>query len=71
MAVQDPKGEIVWVRYFDLCGCPKFLLTSKPSREYYLLYKIDGDKLIKLGRAKTPIELEEKYGVITHLGETS
>ena len=35
--------------------------TSKDTRDYYFFYKMDGDKAVKLGKAKSPLELEQKY----------
>ena len=54
-----PKGERVWVGYYnaehELC----FILTSKESREVYFLYElVDGEF-----KARTPKELEDKFEV--------
>lgn len=60
-----PKGERGWVSYYDPAGGLLFILTSKENdRSWYFLYKIEDGKMKKLGRARTPPELEEKYGVI-------
>lgn len=62
--IKYPKGEIVWVNYANKNGKIIFILTSKPSREYYFLYEVLEDgSLNKLGKAKEPPELEEKYCV--------
>lgn len=62
--VTPPKGEIGWVCYYDVNGKPVFILTSKPIRDCFYLYEVLSDgKLHRLGRAKTPPELEEKYNV--------
>ena len=62
--IKYPKGEIVWVNYANKNGKIIFILTSKPSREYYFLYEVLEDgSLNKLGKAKEPPELEEKYHV--------
>jgi hypothetical protein len=60
-----PKNEQMWWLYKSKSGKPIFLLTSKKNnRDYYYLYEvIPGDELKKLGRAKTPPELEEKFDV--------
>lgn len=64
MNIQCPKGEIAWVGYYNKEGAPLFILTSKPSRDFYFLYEVNKDgTLKKLGRAKEPPELEEKYKV--------
>lgn len=62
--ILSPKGEIVWVSYYNTDGEPVYVLTSKPARDYYFLYEVLPDgKLNKLGKAKTPPELEKKFGV--------
>lgn len=58
-----PKGERVWVGYYnaehELC----FILTSKESREFYFLYELVDGEFKKLGKARTPKELEDKFEV--------
>ncbi len=60
-----PKGERGWVRYYNVAGNESFLLTSKESnRDFYYLYKIADGVLKKVGRAKSPLELVEKHGIL-------
>ena len=64
MKIKTPKGEQVWVRYNNAKGESCCLLTSKTSREFYFLYEVNTDgNLTRLGKARTPIELEEKFNV--------
>ena len=64
MELKIPKGERAWVRYCKSNGEPILVLTSKPSRDYYFLYEVKSDgNLTKLGKARTPTELEEKFDV--------
>lgn len=64
MNLKLPKGEIVWVRYCDAKGVPVFVLTSKELRDCYYLYEANEDgSLKKLGKARTPPELESKFAV--------
>jgi hypothetical protein len=59
-----PKGEHVWVNYYDLDNNLRFILTSKSSsRDYYYLYELEGDAFKKLGRAESPSVLEETFMV--------
>lgn len=58
-----PKGEIVWVCYYSNSQNLVFILTSKADREWYYLYEVQADGLKKLGKAKEPPELEERYKV--------
>lgn len=61
MAVNGiPKTERIWVKRITEKG-ETYYITSKDTRDYYFLYKMDGDKAIKLGKAKSPLELEQKY----------
>ena len=43
----------------ELC----FILTSKESREFYFLYELVDGEFKKLGKARTPKELEDKFEV--------
>lgn len=62
-----PKGERLWVSYYNKKGELLFSLTSKElNRDWYYLYKIEEGKQTKLGKAKTPYELEKKF----HVDET-
>lgn len=59
-----PKGEKIWVQYFDSRSNLVFVLTSKEaSRDFYFLYEAAKDGLHRLGKARLPMELEEKYHV--------
>ena len=59
-----PKGEIPWVGYYDANGECHFVITSKPIRDYYYLYGIDGGMAKKLGKAKSPEKLVADYNVM-------
>lgn len=62
--VKIPKGEIPWVSYYDGSHNLRFVMTSNSKRDLYYLYSVDDNKSMKkLGRAKTPPELERKFGV--------
>lgn len=62
--VKYPKGETVWVSYYDRSHNLKFIMTTKDKfREFYYLYEYDDGEFRKLGRAKYPPELERKYNV--------
>lgn len=61
MEYKHPKGEIVWVSYYDNDHNLKYIVTSKPARDYYFLYELKGGKFVKLGKHRNPIALEDKY----------
>lgn len=59
-----PKGERVWVGYYNQSNELMFIMTSKEaSRDYYFLYELVDGEFRKLGRAKSPKELEDKFDV--------
>ena len=56
-----PQSEIVWVERISKIGESYYITSKADNRKLYYLYKLDGDKAVKIGKAKSPIELEEKY----------
>lgn len=54
-----PKGEILWETIFRKKHT--YIVTSKPTRDFYFLYQVDGDKLTKLAKAKTPADFVKYY----------
>ena len=62
------KGEIVWASYYNADGALCFMITSKPDRDSYFLYRVDDGKLTKLGKSKTSAELIEKFNVDREIG---
>ncbi len=64
-----PKGERVWAGYYNKNHELLFIITSKGiSRDYYFLYELVGGEFKKLGKARSPTELERKYGMIRKMG---
>ena len=57
------KSELVWTEYRDRTGTPVYLVTSNPSRSAYYLYDISKSEPARLGKGKTPTELESKFRV--------
>jgi hypothetical protein len=56
-----PKTEIIWVTYTSEKGEVYHITAKTNNRAYYYLYKMVDGKAQKLGRARTPTELEEKF----------
>lgn len=52
--------EILWLTYTRQDGTV-FYITSKQIRDYYFCYRLIDGKAVKLGKAKSPLDLEEKY----------
>lgn len=64
-----PKGERVWVGYYNAQHELLFILTSKESsRDYFFLYELVDGTFKKLGRARSPKELEAKFDVEKKMG---
>ena len=58
------KGERVWVGLYDKSHELKFIITGKEiSREFYFLYELVDGEFRKLGKSRSPKELEEKFEV--------
>lgn len=55
-----PKNEKIWVKRITEKD-ETFYITSKEARDYYFIYKYENGKATKLGKAKSPLDLEEKY----------
>lgn len=64
-----PRGERVFTGYYNSRGELLFILTAKEQRDYYFLYELSGCSFRKLGRAKNPKELEEKFNVMQKMRE--
>ena len=61
-------GLAYWLKCLCLCDYNAehelcFILTSKESREFYFLYELVDGEFKKLGKARTPKELEDKFEV--------
>lgn len=67
--VNPPRGETIWVTYHNTKGEPRFIVTSKANRDYYFLYELVQSQIKKLGKARCPLEFEEKYGIAQKLGK--
>jgi len=68
MKIKYPKNEIPWVSYVGTHGNIVCVLTSNKTQEYYYLYEVQPDgSLQKLGKAKSPPELERKFDVLSRM----
>lgn len=56
-----PKTERIWTRRTTKSK-DVYITTSKQNdRTYYFMYKIVDGKAVKLGKSKSPLELDRKY----------
>lgn len=68
--VSCPRGEKVWVGYYNASGELRFIVTSKEkSRDNYFLYEFLDGQFKRLGKSHSPKELEEKLGILAKLME--
>ena len=57
-----PKGETVWVQYHEKTGELHHIMTTKKGdRNTYYLYVLENGAWKRLGRGKSPVDLENKY----------
>lgn len=63
-----PKGEFVWVQYYDKNGDQVGIMTTKPARDCYYLYGVENGEFVKLGKSASPLELETKYKMRQRMG---
>jgi hypothetical protein len=55
-----PKGEMVWVSYWDSNNELKYITTSKiGDRTWYYLYEIKDGKQTKISKSKNPNDFNE------------
>ena len=68
IGITPPKGERTWAGYYR-DGAPLFLLTGKErGGEYFTLYEITEGSLTRLGRGRTPPELEHRFRIRARMG---
>lgn len=63
MSVNYPKGEDICVRYHNRAGELIFLLTNKLGSEYYFLYEYRDNVFNRIGKSKSPAEIEERFNI--------
>lgn len=68
LEIKYPKGETVCATCYNKEHEPMFLITQKPLTETFFLYEFIGDGLVKLGKAQSPLELENKFNVKKRMG---
>lgn len=68
-SLRYPKGERVWVGYYNAQHELLFIMTSKEtSRDYYFLYELVDGSFRKLGKSRSPKELEARFDVEKKMG---
>lgn len=67
-AQKYPKGEFVWVQYYNKNGECVGIMTTKLARDCYYLYGVENGEFVKLGKSASPLELETKYKMCQRMG---
>lgn len=61
MVIGIPKTERIWVQRTTEDGTVYYITSKENDRTYYFLYKMENGKAVKLGKAKSPLDLESKF----------
>lgn len=56
-----PKSETIWVQTRAADGTIYYTTAKTNNREFYFLYKMVDGKAVKLGKARNPKDLDQKY----------
>ena len=56
-----PKGDIIWVTWYNNNDDIIYVITSKQIRDVYFLYEIKDGDAIKIGKNASPIVLEDTF----------
>lgn len=56
-----PKNETLWMTRVTENGEVFFITSKEDDRRMYFLYKVDALRPARIGKARTPAELEERY----------
>lgn len=56
-----PKSERIWTHRTTKNKNVYITTSNQNDRTYYFMYKIIDRKAVKLGKSKSPLELDRKY----------
>lgn len=56
-----PATETIWVQTTAADGTVYYTTAKTNNREFYFLYKMVDGKAVKLGKARNPKDLDQKY----------
>lgn len=65
--IEYPKSERVMVGYYDAEDKLRFIITCKPSRDFYFLYQFSSGKFTRLGKDTDPGKLIARYKVLDEI----
>lgn len=58
-----PKTEKIWVKQITTDGNIYYITSKESDRSMYYLYKLEGDKAVKLAKSKSPLNFDEKLKI--------
>lgn len=58
MSLKTPKGEIVWVSHYSEDHELRYIITSKPLRDMYYLYEVNGNEIKIVAKDRNPLNLK-------------
>ena len=58
-----PKTEKVWVKQTTIDGDIYYITSKETDRSMYYLYKLEGNKAVKIAKSKTPLSFDEKLKI--------
>lgn len=56
-----PKSEHIWTMHTTSNGDVFYTTAKENDRSMYFIYKMIDGKAVKLGKNKSPLELDRKY----------
>ena len=56
-----PKSERIWVKQTTVSGDVFYTTSKDMDRSVYFLYKMCDGKAVKVGKNKSPLELERQF----------
>jgi len=56
-----PKSEKIWVTQTMSDGTVYYTTSKENDRSMYFLYRLENDTAVRIGKSRSPSELEQKY----------
>lgn len=66
--IKLPKSEELWARCYNSAHELVYFITSDLQRNFYFFYEVSSGVSKKLGKGKSPKELEKKYDGDARMG---
>lgn len=56
-----PSAERIWTEYRTRAGEVFYLTTKRNVPGTFWLYRLEGDRAVKLGKGESPVALEKRF----------